>query len=71
MAYLVDTNIVVDVTRGSITAADYLDGLAAAWSISTISFYFSRLLTPPDNSTPGVAGQVSGIARAAATTAAR
>ena len=37
MAYLVDTNIVVDVTRGSITAADYLDGLAGAWSVSTIT----------------------------------
>src|SRR5260370_27276802 len=37
MAYLVDTNIVVDVTRGSITAADYLDSLAGAWSISTIT----------------------------------
>ncbi len=37
MAYLVDTNIVVDVTRGSITAAEYLDSLASAWSISTIN----------------------------------
>ncbi len=37
MAYLVDTNIVVDVTRGSITAADYLDSLASAWFISTIT----------------------------------
>jgi predicted nucleic acid-binding protein len=37
MAYLVDTNIVVDVTRGSIPAADYLDSLAGAWSISTIT----------------------------------
>jgi hypothetical protein len=27
MAYLVDTNILVDVTRGSMTAADYLDSL--------------------------------------------
>jgi hypothetical protein len=30
MAYLVDTNILVDVTRGSMAAADYLDGLAGA-----------------------------------------
>ena len=37
MAYLVDTNIVVDVTRGSIAAADYLDSLTGAWSISTIT----------------------------------
>jgi predicted nucleic acid-binding protein len=37
MAYLVDTNIIVDVTRGSMTAADYLDGLAGAWSISAIT----------------------------------
>ena len=37
MAYLIDTNIVVDVTRGSITAADYLDSLAGVWSISTIT----------------------------------
>ena len=37
MAYLVDTNILVDVTRGSITAADYLCSLAGAWSISTIT----------------------------------
>jgi predicted nucleic acid-binding protein len=37
MAYLVDTNIVVDVTRGSITAADYLDSLAGAWSISMVT----------------------------------
>ena len=37
MAYLVDTNIVVDVTRGSISAADYLDSLAGSWSISAIT----------------------------------
>ena len=37
MAYLVDTNIVVDVTRGSITAADYLDSLGGVWSISTVT----------------------------------
>ena len=37
MAYLVDTNIIVDVTRGSIAAADYLDSLAGAWSLSMIT----------------------------------
>jgi len=37
VAYLVDTNIIVDVTRASITAADYLDSLGDAWSISTIT----------------------------------
>jgi hypothetical protein len=37
MAYLVDTNINVDVTRGSIAAADYLDSLAGAWSLSMIT----------------------------------
>jgi len=37
MAYLVDTNIIVDVTRGSMTAADYLDGLAGGWFISAIT----------------------------------
>jgi predicted nucleic acid-binding protein len=38
MPYLVDTNIVVDVTRGSAKAADYLDSLADAWSISMITY---------------------------------
>ena len=37
MAHLVDTNIIVDVTRGSTAAADYLDTLDATWSISMIS----------------------------------
>src|SRR5260370_10478414 len=37
MAYLVDPNIVVDITRGSISAADYLDSLAGSWSISAIT----------------------------------
>jgi predicted nucleic acid-binding protein len=37
MAYLVDTNIVVDVTRGNVGAADYLDSLGDAWSISMIT----------------------------------
>lgn len=37
MAHLVDTNIVVDVTRGSAAAADYLDSLGVAWSISMIT----------------------------------
>jgi predicted nucleic acid-binding protein len=37
MGYLVDTNIIVDVTRGSTAAADYLDTLGAAWSISMIT----------------------------------
>jgi len=38
MPYLVDTNIMVDVTRGSAKAADYLDSLADAWSISMITY---------------------------------
>ena len=37
MAYLVDTNVLVDFTRGSSAAADYLDSLADAWSISMIT----------------------------------
>jgi len=37
MPYLVDTNILVDLTRGNGQAADYLDSLADAWSISTIT----------------------------------
>lgn len=37
MAYLVDTNVLVDFTRGSSAAADYLDGLADDWSISMIT----------------------------------
>jgi predicted nucleic acid-binding protein len=37
MAYLVDTNVVVDFTRGSSAAGDYLDGLATAWSISMVT----------------------------------
>jgi predicted nucleic acid-binding protein len=37
MPYLVDTNIVVDVTRGIAQAADYLDSLSEAWSVSTIT----------------------------------
>jgi hypothetical protein len=31
------TNIVVDLTRGSVVAADYLDGLAGGWLISAIT----------------------------------
>ena len=38
MPYLVDTNIVVDVTRGSAKAADYLDSLGDAWLISMITY---------------------------------
>src|SRR5947209_19679756 len=37
MAYLVDSDVMVDPTRGSRGAADYLDGLADAWSISAIT----------------------------------
>jgi len=37
MAYLVDTNIIVDVTRGGSGAADYLDSLGGDWSISMIT----------------------------------
>jgi predicted nucleic acid-binding protein len=37
MGHLVDTNIIVDVTRGSAAAADYLDSLGATWSISMIT----------------------------------
>jgi predicted nucleic acid-binding protein len=37
MTYLVDTNIMVDLTRGSSAAADYLDRLAEAWSISMLT----------------------------------
>jgi len=37
MPYLVDSDVMVDLTRGSSGAADYLDGLADAWSISAIT----------------------------------
>ena len=37
MPYLVDSDVMVDLTRGSIGAADYLDGLSEAWSISMIT----------------------------------
>ncbi len=37
MPYLVDSDVMVDLTRGSSGAADYLDGLGAAWSISAIT----------------------------------
>jgi predicted nucleic acid-binding protein len=37
MAYLVDTDIVVDLTRGSGSAADYFDSLDDVWSISMIT----------------------------------
>lgn len=37
MAYLVDTNILVDLTRGNDGAARYLDSLRGDWCISTIT----------------------------------
>jgi predicted nucleic acid-binding protein len=37
MPYLVDSDIMVDLTRGSGAAADYLDSLDDVWSISTIT----------------------------------
>jgi predicted nucleic acid-binding protein len=37
MPHLLDSDIMVDLTRGSCAAADYLDGLDDAWSISTIT----------------------------------
>jgi len=33
--YLVDTDILIDVSRGDQRAIDYLDGLQGAWSLST------------------------------------
>ena len=37
MAHLVNTNVLVDLTRGNRAAADYLDSLGDAWSISMIT----------------------------------
>jgi predicted nucleic acid-binding protein len=37
MPYLVDSDIMVDLTRGNSAAADFLDGLAGVWSISAIT----------------------------------
>jgi predicted nucleic acid-binding protein len=37
MAYLVDTDIIVDFTRGNQDAADYLDSLQNQWSISALT----------------------------------
>lgn len=37
MAYLIDSDVLVDLTRGSGGAADYLDRLNEAWSISAIT----------------------------------
>jgi predicted nucleic acid-binding protein len=37
MAYLIDTNILVDLTRGSTEAADYLDSLSDTCLLSSIT----------------------------------
>ena len=37
MPYLVDSDIMVDLTRGSAAAADYLDRLGDSWSVSMIT----------------------------------
>jgi predicted nucleic acid-binding protein len=37
MPYLVDSDVMVDVTRGNSGAADYIDGLVDGWAISTIT----------------------------------
>jgi predicted nucleic acid-binding protein len=37
MAHLVDTNIIVDFTRGIVKAADYLESLGGACSISSLT----------------------------------
>ena len=37
MAYLVDTNVMVDFTRGNVKAADYLDSLGDACRLSAIT----------------------------------
>jgi predicted nucleic acid-binding protein len=37
MAYLIDSDIMVDVTRGNSKAADYLDSLGDTWMISSIT----------------------------------
>lgn len=37
MPYLVDSDIIVDLSRGSTAAASYLDSLNDAWSISMIT----------------------------------
>jgi len=37
MPYLVDSDIMVDLTRGKAEAADYLDSLTEEWSVSTIT----------------------------------
>ena len=38
MRYLVDTNVLVDVTRGSSAAADYLDSLDLPIRLGSINF---------------------------------
>ena len=37
MAYLVDTNVMVDFTRGNVNAADYLDRIRGACLLSSIT----------------------------------
>jgi predicted nucleic acid-binding protein len=37
MAYLVDTNVIVDFTRGNIKAGDYLDSIRSACVLSSIT----------------------------------
>jgi predicted nucleic acid-binding protein len=37
MAYLVDTDILVDLTRNNLRAIEYIDGLEDDWSISSIT----------------------------------
>ena len=37
MAYLVDTNVMVDFTRGNIKAGDYLDSIRGACVLSSIT----------------------------------
>lgn len=37
MAYLVDTNVMVDFTRGNVEAGDYLDSIRGACKLSSIT----------------------------------
>ena len=37
MPYLIDSDVLIDISRGDATAREYIDGLPQGWAISQIS----------------------------------
>jgi hypothetical protein len=61
MPYLIDSDVLIDVSRGKPAARDYIDALPEGWAISQISALETHPESPPATMRSSFGGLSCGI----------